>query len=163
MDGLILWCYMASRPQWVNEPILQSSKWKSTFSKTEICEAKKWTHSKRKGLWHDDIIKWKHFPHYWPFVQGIHRSPVNSQWCWALINSQWCWALIFSLINGWVNNHEADDLRCHRAHYDVTVMDRHFLSWESLRPVHIFYRQHIWIYFFKNKTIVFWVRNITMF
>ena len=27
---------------------------------------------------HDDIIKWKHFPRYWPFVRGIHRSPVNS-------------------------------------------------------------------------------------
>ena len=35
---------------------------------------------------HDDVIQWKHFPHYWPFVQGIHRSPVNSPhkgqlWC----------------------------------------------------------------------------------
>ena len=28
--------------------------------------------------WHDDVIKWKHFPRYWPFVRGIHRSPVNS-------------------------------------------------------------------------------------
>ena len=27
---------------------------------------------------HDDVIKWKHFPRYWPFVPGIHRSPVNS-------------------------------------------------------------------------------------
>ena len=27
---------------------------------------------------HDDVIKWKHFPCYWPFVRGIHRSPVNS-------------------------------------------------------------------------------------
>ena len=27
---------------------------------------------------HDDVIKWKHFPRYWPFVRGIHRSPVNS-------------------------------------------------------------------------------------
>ena len=26
----------------------------------------------------DDVIKWKHFPRYWPFVRGIHRSPVNS-------------------------------------------------------------------------------------
>ena len=25
---------------------------------------------------HDDIIKWKHFPRYWPFVRGIHRSPL---------------------------------------------------------------------------------------
>ena len=38
---------------------------------------------------HDDVIKWKHFPHYWPFVRGIHRSPVNSphkgQWGGALM------------------------------------------------------------------------------
>ena len=27
---------------------------------------------------HDDVIKWKHFPRYWPFVRGIHRSRVNS-------------------------------------------------------------------------------------
>ena len=27
---------------------------------------------------HDDVIKWKHFPRYWPFVRVIHRSPVNS-------------------------------------------------------------------------------------
>ena len=27
---------------------------------------------------HDDVIKWKHFPRYWPFVRGNHRSPVNS-------------------------------------------------------------------------------------
>ena len=34
---------------------------------------------------HDDVIKWKHFPRYWPFVWGIRRSPVNTlhkvQWC----------------------------------------------------------------------------------
>ena len=24
--------------------------------------------------WHDDVIKWKHFPRNWPFVRGIHRS-----------------------------------------------------------------------------------------
>ena len=27
---------------------------------------------------HDDVIKWQHFPRYWPFVRGIHRSPVDS-------------------------------------------------------------------------------------
>ena len=26
---------------------------------------------------HDDVIKGKYFPRYWPFVRGIHRSPVN--------------------------------------------------------------------------------------
>ena len=27
---------------------------------------------------YDDVMKWKHFPPYWPFVRGIHLSPVNS-------------------------------------------------------------------------------------
>ena len=38
---------------------------------------------------HDDVIQWKHFPRHWPFVRGIHRSPVNSphkgQWYGALM------------------------------------------------------------------------------
>ena len=70
---------------------------------------------------HDDVIKWKHFPRYWPFVGGIHRSPVNSQH-----KGQWRGALMFSLIcvwiNGWVNNREAGDLRRFLTHYDVIVM-----------------------------------------
>ena len=44
---------------------------------------------------------------------------------------QWRGALMFSLIwapiNGWVNNGEAGDLRRHRAHYDVIVMNRPIL------------------------------------
>ena len=31
-----------------------------------------------QNIYHDDVIKWKHFPHYWPFVRGIHWSPVNT-------------------------------------------------------------------------------------
>ena len=23
---------------------------------------------------HDDVMKWKYFPRYWPYVRGIHRS-----------------------------------------------------------------------------------------
>ena len=72
---------------------------------------------------HDDVIKWKHFPRYWPFVRGIHRSPVNSPY-----KGQWCGALTFSLIcvwiNGWVNHRKAGDLRRYRAHYDIIVMNR---------------------------------------
>ena len=62
------------------------------------------------------------FPRYWPFVRGIHRSPVNSPH-----KGQWRGAVMFSLIcawiNGWVNNREAGDLRRHHAHYDVIVMN----------------------------------------
>ena len=47
---------------------------------------------------HDHVIKWKHFPRYWPFVRVMHWSPVNSP------------------------HIEAGDLRRHRADYDVTVL-----------------------------------------
>ena len=66
---------------------------------------------------HDDVIKWKHFPRY--FVRGIRRSPVNSPHTGQ-------WRGFFSLIcvwtNGWVNNRYVGDFRRHCAHYDVTVM-----------------------------------------
>ena len=72
---------------------------------------------------HDDVIKWKHFPRYWQFVRGIHRSTVNSPH-----KGQWRGALMFPLIcawiNGSVNNSEAGDLRRHRTQYDVIVMRR---------------------------------------
>ena len=65
---------------------------------------------------HDDIIKWKHFPRYWPCAREIHRSSVISphkgQWRGALMFS-----LIYARINGWVNKGEAGDLRRHRSHY----------------------------------------------
>ena len=82
------------------------------------------------SLSYDDVIKWKHFPRYWPFVRGMHRSPVHSPH-----KGQWRGALMFSLncarINGWANNREAGDLRHHRAHYDVIVM--HFCRWMYFR------------------------------
>ena len=83
---------------------------------------------------HDDVIKWKHFPRNWPFVRGIHRSPVNSPH-----KGQWRGALMFSLmsvwINGWVNTREAGDLRCYRGHYDVIIMIilAKWVAWYSLK------------------------------
>ena len=70
---------------------------------------------------HDDVIEWKHFPRYWPFVREIHRSPVNSPH-----KGQWRGAFMFPLIcvgiNSWLNNREAGDLRRYCAHYDASVM-----------------------------------------
>ena len=31
-----------------------------------------------QGPYHNDVSKGKHFRRYWPFVRGIHRSPVTS-------------------------------------------------------------------------------------
>ena len=70
---------------------------------------------------HDDVIKWRHFPRYWPFVQGIHRPPVNSPH-----KGQWRGCLVFPLICSWIhgcaNIREAGDSRRHHDHYDVTVI-----------------------------------------
>ena len=52
---------------------------------------------------------WRHqmetFQRYWPFVRGIHRSPVN-----------------YPHKGHWRRARETGDLRRHRAHYDVIVM-----------------------------------------
>ena len=78
-------------------------------------------HTHRELGQHDDVIKWKHFPRYCPFMRGIHRSPVNSPH-----KGQWRGALMFSLIrawtDSWANNGDAGDLRCYRDHYDVIVV-----------------------------------------
>ena len=81
---------------------------------------------------HEDVIKWKHFPRYWPLVPGIH---------WWLVNSphkgQGCRALMFSLIcawtNSWTNNGDAGDLWCHHAHYDIIVMN-HVIDPVAIKP-----------------------------
>ena len=68
----------------------------------------------------------EHFPRYWAFVRGVHRSPVNS-----LHKDKWRGVLMFSLIcawiNGWANHRDAGDLRRHRAHYGTTVMATHHI------------------------------------
>ena len=71
------------------------------------------------------------------------NSPVTGEF--PAHKGQWRGASMFSLIspwiNGWVNNHEAGDLRHHRGHNDVIVMaipwHQYFLSFHrfpSPRP-----------------------------
>ena len=76
---------------------------------------------------HDDVIKWKHLPRYWPFVRGIHWSPDHTPH-----KGQWRKALMFSLIcvwiNGWVNNRATGNLR---RHYDVIVMWNFFSTFSQ--------------------------------
>ena len=76
---------------------------------------------------HDDVIKWKHFPRSWPFV----REFTGHRWIPAH-KGQWRGALVFYLIcasiNGWVNNRESGDLRRHHAHYDVIVMSSRWIK-----------------------------------
>ena len=135
------WCCLqgnATRPYWWlvkygSGTGLVPSGNRSRFVYPDLCSPTAWywtggkpltkpmvTHFTDTG--HDDVIKWKHFPRYWPFVRGIHRWPVNSPH-----KGQWRRALMFSLIFVWINDsvntREAGDLRHHRAYYDVTVMN----------------------------------------
>ena len=55
--------------------------------------------------------------------------------------------LICVWINGWVNNRETGDLRCHHAHYDVIVM------WKGI-TMHCFLLElKFWYALFKRKLI----------
>ena len=70
----------------------------------------------------DDGIKWNHFPRYWPFVRG--NSPVTGELLAQkpVTRSFGVFPLICAWTNGWGNNRGADNLRRHRTHYDVIVM-----------------------------------------
>ena len=65
-------------------------------------------------LFHDDVIKRKHFPRYWPFVREnpLTKASEAELLCYLWSASTKCWA----------NNRNCGDLRAHRAHYDVTIM-----------------------------------------
>ena len=97
---------------WASFPTLitNQEKFKHTFRK--LCRGMLWSAKATSSSIcdfddnHDDVIKRKHLPRYWPFVREIHRSPVNSPH-----KGQWHRTLLFSLIcawiNGWVNNRVA--------------------------------------------------------
>ena len=65
---------------------------------------------------HVDVIKWKHFPRYWPCVV---TGKFPSQ---RLVTRSFGVFLICAWINGWVKSR---DLRRIRAHYDVIVMQHY--------------------------------------
>ena len=122
-----IWCHYAQSVKLVTK----------TYFRFIIVKA---SHLPFPRVLHDDVIKWKHFSCYWPFVRWIHRSPVNSPH-----KSQWRGALMFSLtcawINGWVNNREAGGLRRYRT-----------LLWRHCNETHLFlYTIHI-----KNWLCILW-------
>ena len=77
--------------------------------------------AKYVSLFHDDVIKWKHFLCYWSFEWGINQSIVDSP-----LKGQCREALMFSVMFAWpiewTTTRDASDLRSHHGHYDVTVM-----------------------------------------
>ena len=58
---VLIWCVLI----WWLRSSLKASDFSQYFNL--------WAHK----TFHDDVIEWKHFPRYWPFVRGIHRSPVE--------------------------------------------------------------------------------------
>ena len=63
------------------------------------------------------ILSLKCFPHHWPFVRAIHRSPSGFP---SHTKGQWCRALTFSLLFAWTmcwtNSGIVSDLRCIDVH-----------------------------------------------
>ena len=68
----------------------------------------------------DDVIKWKHFSTLLSLCAG--NSPVTGEFPSQSPVTALMFSLICAWINCWVNNRDAGDLRCHGAHYDVTVI-----------------------------------------
>ena len=64
------------------------------------------TISKQKETEHEDVMKWKLVPRHWPFVRGIHQSPIT-------------WADVYPMLDrrNWLANTQmAGDRGHHDAH-----------------------------------------------
>ena len=81
-----------------------------------------------------DAIEWGWIPHMITSSKG-NTLRVTGPLCGEFTDNRWiprpkasdaqlwCFNLICTWINGWVNNREAGDLRCHGTHCDVIVMN----------------------------------------
>ena len=85
------------------------------------------------------------FPRYWPFVMGIHLSPVDSPQ-----KDRWRGALMFSLISAWTNakvndrddgDFETQSRSLWRHCYDLTCS--HVLVTESSAIIDAYHATHI--------------------
>ena len=88
---------------------------------------------------HDDVIKWKHFPRHWPFSVG--NSPVTGEFpSQRPVTRSFAVFFDLRLNQRWANDGDADDLRRHCTHYDVTVMgtdDINTTKQSKTKPVYL--------------------------
>ena len=84
---LVMVCYWPFLPIFFKGRSLLMYKWndpekywrKTRFAKSDdITTTEKAPQSGEHTLWHDGVIKWKHYTLYWPFVWGFHRLPADS-------------------------------------------------------------------------------------
>ena len=69
---------------------------------------------------HYGLIKWRHFPHYWPFW----GESTGHRWIPLTKTSDaelWCFNFICAWTNGWGNNLDAGDLKRYHTHYECKV------------------------------------------
>ena len=122
--GILLICQNATVRVWgawirIDYVLCKKKKHKSPFG------GPFWTDAKGARICETRLLQcyawWRHQMKTFFAVNGnifTGKFPSHSQWRGTLMFS-----LICAWTNGWVNNRDTGDLRRHRAHYDVTVMD----------------------------------------
>ena len=94
------------------------------------------------------ILSWMKTVTWWRHQVETVNSPHKIHWRRASMFS-----LICVWINGWVNNREAGDLRCYRAHYDFIVMNI-TIVWQW-HPVCIIEWRYIALYRWVTSRFIF--------
>ena len=109
---------------------------------------------------HDDVIKWKHFPRYWPFVRWIHWSHWPVMWCFDvffdlrlnnwLSKQWWDWLFEMSLPPLWRHCNVIQRIICiiHNCLYVcwvITAVGSHSLLYKihPLHDIHVTYLGNI--------------------
>ena len=64
---------------------------------------------------HDDVMSWKHLPHYWPSLRRIYYSPVDSPHKGPAMQTFWFLFAVNPCKSCWTNHWITGDLRHHHA------------------------------------------------
>ena len=111
-----IYIYIVHSNNYPHDSRLISSKGFNSCTLPSLAKRQSWLSkcnwSKPKN--HDDVIKRKHFPRYWPVVRGIPSQRPGPR--------SFYFSLICAWTNVWAINKDAGDLRRHLDHNNVTVL-----------------------------------------
>ena len=104
--------------------IFRSGQWLISRNQLSIKPLTNWSlatphSSPMSECWHRwvtyycDVMIWKHFPHYWPFVRRIHRSPANQT---GPVMRRFGFHFVLRWTRFWTSNAMTGDLRRLGAH-----------------------------------------------
>ena len=112
---------------------------------------------------------WRHQMEIFSALLDFVRGTTGHRWIpLTKARDAKLWCLLWSALDSWANNRDPEDMRHHRAHYDVTNDLFGKKEWGnnqySGQMIHFFYKWHLnkWWHYFGGQRVEINILNITI-